>query len=191
MSTAHVFFAGLAAFVFAIAFGASAPNTPGTSGEPALCCAPSAEALADDASPLDRIKALAGTWVSVDEEGAATDQVVSIYRVTGGGTAVIETIFPGQEMEMITLYHLDGTDLVLTHYCMLGNQPSMTAKTITDDQIVFTCNDDGTFKSGHDEAHMHQGTIDFLGKNRIKTQWREIENGEVIYTAGFEVVRRK
>ncbi len=185
MSTAYVFFAGLVAFTFSIASGASAPT------EPAACCVPSSELTTEAASPLDRIKALVGTWVRVDEDGDATDEIVSQIRLTAGGSAVIETLFPDSDKEMITLYHLDGSDLVLTHYCMLGNQPGMTATTITDNKIVFTCNDDGTFQANHDEAHMHQGTLNFLGPDRMTTEWREIEKGELIYTAAFEVVRRK
>ena len=37
--------------------------------------------------------------------------------------------FPGTGHAMTTVYHLDGRDLVLTHYCMGGNQPRMRAKT--------------------------------------------------------------
>ena len=35
--------------------------------------------------------------------------------------------FPARRMEMVSLYHRDGADLVMTHYCMLGNQPLMKA----------------------------------------------------------------
>src|SRR3954463_13673328 len=76
---------------------------------------------------LERLKKLAGTWVAADKDGKPTDQVVSVIKVTAGGSAVHETLFPGQAMEMISLYHLDGTDLVMTHYCALGNQPRMKA----------------------------------------------------------------
>ena len=185
MSNAYVFFAGFAALLFSIVAGSTDP------GAPVACCAPSADATATAASPLDRIKALAGEWVRIDENGETTDDLISVYRVTAGGSAVIETLFPGQEMEMITLYHLDDGELVLTHYCMLGNQPAMSARTITDEKIVFECNGEGTFKDSEDEAHMHQGTLNLLGPDRMKTEWRELENGELVYTAAFEVVRRK
>src|SRR5258706_3522145 len=76
---------------------------------------------------LERLKKLAGTWVEADKDGKPTDKVVSIIKVTAGGSAVQETIFPGQPMEMMSVYHLDKGDLVMTHYCMLGNQPQMKA----------------------------------------------------------------
>src|SRR4029079_10646896 len=76
---------------------------------------------------FDKVKSLAGTWVAADKDGKPTDQVVSVINLTAGGTAIQETIFPGQAMEMVSVYTVDGPDFVMTHYCMLGNQPRMKA----------------------------------------------------------------
>src|SRR5262245_10260387 len=67
-------------------------------------------------SKLDIIKKLAGDWVEV-KDGKPTDKVVTTYRITAGGSAVEEVLFRDTPHEMITLYHLDGDDLMLTHYC--------------------------------------------------------------------------
>ena len=48
---------------------------------------------------LEKMKKLAGTWVAADKDGKPTDQVVSIIKVTAGGSAVHETLFPGQPQE--------------------------------------------------------------------------------------------
>ena len=74
---------------------------------------------------LDRLKKLAGTWVEADDKGQPTDTIVSVFKVTSNGSAVQETIFPGSDHEMVTVYYIDGPDLVLTHYCALGNQPHL------------------------------------------------------------------
>jgi hypothetical protein len=47
---------------------------------------------------LEKMKKLAGTWLMADQDGKPTDQVMSIIKVTAGGSAVQETIFPGQDM---------------------------------------------------------------------------------------------
>src|SRR5437868_11062744 len=78
-------------------------------------------------SGLETMKKLAGTWLAADKDGQPTDQVVSIIKVTAGGSAVHETLFPGQPHEMVSSYTVDGPDLVMTHYCVLGNQPRMKA----------------------------------------------------------------
>src|SRR6185295_16789205 len=76
---------------------------------------------------LEKMKTLVGTWVVADKDGKPTDEVVSVVKLTAGGSAVHETFFPGTPMEMVSISHLDKGELVMTHYCMLGNQPRMKA----------------------------------------------------------------
>jgi hypothetical protein len=84
------------------------------------------------------IKKFAGDW-----HGPAAMKGMplshSIYRVTAGGSAVQETIFPGTKMEMISMYHMDKGDLLMTHYCAIGNQPRMkfNPSTSTATELVF------------------------------------------------------
>jgi hypothetical protein len=77
---------------------------------------------------FEKLKTLVGTWVAADPSGKPTDQVVSVVRLTAGGSAIHETLFPGQPQEMVSIYTAEGPDLVMTHYCLLGNQPRMKAK---------------------------------------------------------------
>ena len=76
---------------------------------------------------MAKMKSLIGTWVKVDDKGDPTDEVVSVIKLTAGGSAVQETLFPGQPHEMVSMYTVDGDNLLMTHYCMLGNQPQMKA----------------------------------------------------------------
>ncbi len=87
---------------------------------------------------LEKMKKLAGTWLAADKDGKPTDQIQSIIKVTAGGSAVHETLFPGQPQEMVSVYTVDGPDLIMTHYCVLGNQPRMKADPKSpSNQIVF------------------------------------------------------
>ena len=72
---------------------------------------------------LEKMKKLVGTWMAADKDGKPTDQVASIIKVTAGGSAVHETLFPGQPQEMVSIYTVEGPDLIMTHYCVLG-QPA-------------------------------------------------------------------
>src|ERR1700748_891308 len=76
---------------------------------------------------LEKMKKLAGTWMVADKDGKATDQVASIVKLTAGGSAIHETLFPDSPMEMISVYTAEGPDLLMTHYCVLGNQPRLKA----------------------------------------------------------------
>ncbi len=138
---------------------------------------------------LDVIKKLAGTWVELGEDGQPTDKVANVWRVTSGGFTVVETVMPGTKDEMLTVYHMDGDDLVLTHYCMLQNQVRMKAR-FEKDKLIFEY-DGGTFVTSHDEAHMHRAEFTFVDEDHIKTRWEMFEKGENTYTASGDLVRRE
>lgn len=74
---------------------------------------------------LNRIKALAGRWTSTTSMfGKKDEQVFTEYTVTAGGSAVLETIFPGTPNEMVSLYYDDDNGkLAMTHYCVMRNRP--------------------------------------------------------------------
>ena len=144
-----------------------------------------------DSRGFDLLKGLAGTWVRLGEGGKPTDEVVSSIRVTAGGSAVHEVLFPGTEVEMITIYHQDGDDLVMTHYCMLGNQPRMKAEPGNEaGKVVFKCQGGSNMKS-EDDKHMHQETITVITKDHINVEWLEFENGAHNHTGKFDLVRKK
>jgi hypothetical protein len=127
---------------------------------------------------LERLKTLAGAWVEADKDGKPTDKVVSVYKVTAGGSAVQETIFPGQPMEMMSVYHLDRGDLVMTHYCMLGNQPKMKADPKSPkDQIRFEFAGGTNFDPAKD-MHMHEGTLKFVDDDHIEFSGAAWVNGK-------------
>ncbi len=101
------------------------------------------------------IKKLQGDWRGVPMmKGMPAAR--SIYRLTAGGSAVEETIFPGTQMEMVFVYHMDKGDLLMTHYCMLGNQPQLkfNARKSTPSDLYFDFAG-GTNLNPRRDAHMH------------------------------------
>ena len=55
---------------------------------------------------LNRIKALAGRWTSTTSMfGNKDEKVFTAYAITAGGSAVVETIFPGTPNEMVSVYY--------------------------------------------------------------------------------------
>lgn len=160
----------------------------------AVLCLAAGPLAQDDRSPikptLETLKALEGEWILLDPEGNPTDQVGLAYRVTSGGSAVLETIFPGTEHEMMTVYHMDGDDLVLTHYCHMGNQPRMKASEGSTESKILWEFVDATNLPSPDAPHMHDGTLEILGKNRLRSAWNLLENGERTFTAEFNLQRK-
>jgi hypothetical protein len=136
-----------------------------------------AQETAPAASAFDRFKALTGEWIDVDGAAGPKGAVLATYRLTGGGSAVVETLFPGARHEMTTIYHRDGNDMVLTHYCAGGNQPRMRARTVKANTVAFEFDGGTNFDPARD-SHMHDATIEFLGKDEIRAEWRSWDKGQ-------------
>jgi hypothetical protein len=117
---------------------------------------------------FEKMKKLAGTWLSAGEDGKPTDRVVSIIKVTAGGSAVHETLFPGQPQEMVSIYTVEGPDLVMTHYCVLGNQPRLKADPNSSaNQIDFQFAGGSNLDPAKDK-HMHSATLTIVDDDHIE-----------------------
>ncbi len=142
---------------------------------------------------LEKMKKLAGTWLVADKDGKPTEQVASVIKITAGGSVVHETLFPGQPQEMVSLYTVDGQDLIMTHYCVLGNQPRMKADPNSSaDQIVFRFAGGGNLDASKDK-HMHELTLTFIDDGHIEVQGTGWENGAPSkeMCCGQKLVRKK
>lgn len=157
----------------------------------ALSAADTAKAPAP-ADGLEPFKKLAGDWVGKTIQGHDHGQPLNVrYKVTAGGSAVVETMFPGSEHEMVTVIHRDGDQLVLTHYCMLGNQPRMKAPAKGDGKTVaFKFADATNLKSAKD-MHMHDVTFTFVDQDTLKAEWTHFQDGKDKGKAVFEFKRKK
>jgi hypothetical protein len=139
---------------------------------------------------LDRLKALAGDWVAAEDgEMAKKGDLVARYAVTAAGSAVVETVFPGSAHEMVTVYHADGPDLVLTHYCMEGNQPRMRARAAGGSRFNFTF-DGGTNIDPKRDRHMNSAVVELLGPDEIRSEWTELAEGKPVLVARSHLVRK-
>lgn len=160
----------------------------------AVAFAPAQDSKQDKAKKdprFEEIKKLAGDWVMLDEEGKVGKKVTLRYRVTAKGSAVIETLFVGQPEEMVTVYHRDGKDLVMTHYCAARNQPTLKAASkIEKKALSFACESVRNVAS-HDEGHMHAMTLTFVDDGKLKQAWTFAEKGKMGEEPRFTFVRKK
>jgi hypothetical protein len=156
----------------ALAAGCASPAA-GPDAAPAPEAFPVPEAAGPDLAKavFERFKGLAGAWKGEMGEGEAKAPTTVEYRVTGGGSAVEETLFRGTGHEMVTLYHLDGPRLLLTHYCAAGNQPTMVLVPGEDaarPRFEFLR---ATNLADPKEGHMHRAAFDFSEEGRLRTRW--------------------
>ncbi|MCB9915520.1 MAG: hypothetical protein H6828_10280 [Planctomycetes bacterium] len=147
--------------------------------------APSALTLAQ----FEGLKGLAGDWYAADEDGRPTGDLVLSYRVISNGSTLVERDFPGQPHEMVTAYSLDGGELVLTHYCALGNAPHMRAVPEGDaSEVHFECVRLGNAAS-HDDLHMHDAVFHLGEPGHLRSTWTLWVDGELGQAEDFVLVR--
>jgi hypothetical protein len=140
---------------------------------------------------LERFAQLAGDWVGKGKHGDMEHDARVSYKVTSGGSAVVETIDPGGDNEMVTVIHADGDALMLTHYCMLGNQPRMRAKPKAgDNKVAFEFVKATNMKSDK-EMHMRSVTYTFVNKDTLRAEWTMYTDGKDAGKAVFEMKRKK
>src|SRR5260370_10288773 len=142
-------------------------------------------------SALEPFKQLAGEWTGTGTHGGQKLEARIVYKVTSAGSAVVETIDPGGDHEMITVIHPNGDELALTHYCAIGNQPHMKAKPKSgENKVAFEFVKATNMKSDKD-MHMHNVTFTFVDKDNLKTEWTNYDEGKEAGKAVFQLKRKK
>jgi len=156
----------------------------------------------DAKAAFARIKTLAGTWKSKTSMEATADHAKEkgadhkgedsiVYKLTGAGSALVETQFPGQGHEMVSVYHLDGEDLRMTHYCAAGNQPRVKLDRANSkpNELIFLF-DGGTNLDPQKDRHIHGVTITFHDDGKVTSAWDGYADGKKAETAIFVMTRQ-
>ncbi len=153
-----------------------------------LLAALSAAAQSGPQQSFDQMKAFTGTWQGKDNMGGAVE--VS-YRMTSGGVLVseIQTAMKGHEEDMISMIHMDGARLLLTHYCAIGNQPRMTATASPDGKTITFNFLDATNLARPDAGHMQQVIFTSIDANHHIEEWHFADHGKET-VARFELERK-
>jgi hypothetical protein len=144
--------------------------------------APSSPASPDSRAALERLKTLVGRWEST-VKGSSSGPGTVTYSLTGGGSVLVENAGG-----MMTAYHLDKNQLVLTHFCGAGNQPRMRIKAADDRHIAFEMYD---ITNLADPQAYHSTNLDvvFLGADRVDLAYGGTRGGTAT-TQVFQLTRK-
>lgn len=126
---------------------------------------------------FERFKKLEGRWKGKSTKGWVEDVT---YKTIAEGSVVLGTSFDAHPNEtMLTLFHLDGDRLMLTHYCVAKNQPRLVATSFSEDgkTITFTFLD-GTNLPSRDRGHMDKVIFRFADENHVSSRWTWYQNGK-------------
>jgi hypothetical protein len=132
-------------------------------------------ASANAQESFDKLKMLSGSWEGQNSQG---DPLTVTYRLTAGGSALMSEIY-GHD-DMISMLHLDGDRLLMTHYCGAGNQPRMQAEASPDGKIFVFDFVDGTNLDASKIGHMYRAVFTIVTTDRHTEEWDFIQNGRVM-----------
>ena len=129
---------------------------------------------------FEQFEALAGEWVGMTNEDR---QLKVSYKLSVNGTVLVETweLRPG--LDALTLYHMDGDDLIATHYCPLGNQPRLRLESSSDGIYYFefvSATNMASMGEEHNQSFEFQirGANEFLrSETYVKAGGAELQSG--------------
>ena len=122
----------------------------------------------------EKMKTLEGTWTTKTEYGTS----VTTYRLTSGGSAMIQTLVSPGEGEMTTVFHPVGQTIVGTHYCLSMNQPTFVASPGSDPSVIsFAFKSVDNLKTP-DAGHMRTLTLKIADADHHSQVWGYREKGK-------------
>jgi hypothetical protein len=124
---------------------------------------------------FDMLKGMEGNWVGKNAQGQPL-QVT--FRLTSGGTALMSEIHGHGPENMITMFHMDGDRLLMTHYCGAGNQPRMKVVSSDAKSVSFEFVD-GT-NIGPGDGHMQNVTFTQPDADHHLEEWVFLDHGKEI-----------
>ena len=139
--------------------------------------------VVDAPAAFERLKALEGNWES-SRPGA--QPAVTRFELVANGTVLMEhysnPAMPGGG-HMVSAYHLDGDTLVLTHYCIAKNQPTLRADRFDaatgEIQFEFLR---ATNLPDQNTGHMRRALYRLEGPNQFTTEWEFFRDGKKTMT---------
>src|SRR5262245_6874263 len=155
-------------------------------GQPKAAAGAPEKIVYDAPAAMAFLTTTAGTWMPVSgaqHEHSATPAParpgagVSV-KTKAAGSAVVHTYRQGSPGEMETVFHMDGSNLLLTHYCALQNAPVLQfVKSDKPGELKFV------FKGGTNfdpkvDAHLHESTFQIIDKDTVEQRSTVFTNGK-------------
>lgn len=138
---------------------------------------------------FELFKKLDGRWIGRSTKGWTEDIT---FKTIAKGSVVVENSFDAHPNEtMMTMFYLDGSRLLLTHYCVAGSQPRLAATAFADNgrTITFTFLD-ATNLPSRDKGHMDKAVFRFKDENSFSSQWTWYQEGKESWMEEIQYERK-
>jgi len=138
---------------------------------------------------FSELKMLEGNWMGTHKTEKGEEEVPVNFALSSGGSILVEKMFAGEKKEMMSVYHPAGETVLMTHYCMLGNQPRMRLSKQSGKVFQFKFQDASNI--GKKDPHMHELKVTLEDDRHFSQEWSFYENGKLANTEVFHFVRKK
>ena len=130
---------------------------------------------------------LEGDWVGearvVPVGGDIAEATVSSTSVSFkiiGNSSVMQTFAAGTPAEMVSMYHQNGqNELIHTHYCAIGNQPSMTFRSSDQSGAIDFQFTKGTNMDVNVDPHAHHSFFKIIDEDTYESRTENWGGGKV------------
>lgn len=127
---------------------------------------------------FERMKQLVGNWEASMQMGQKTMKMKASYKLTSGGSALIETTHEGAPHEMVSVYHDNKNGkLTMTHYCAEHNQPKLVLAGMNNNTLTMDLASDSEIDVAN-EKHIHATAIQFEGADKMTQTWTSFAGGK-------------
>jgi len=100
-----------------------------------------------------------------------TEKLQADYYLTGNGSSLVENLIMGGVPMMTTVYHLDETDLRMTHYCAAKNQPRLKATKIDEGSQTTTFSFVDMTNGVSHPAHVEAFSVQIVDSDHLHLQF--------------------
>ena len=112
------------------------------------------------------------------DDAAVAATSVSFKNI--GNSSVMQTFAAGTPAEMVSMNHQNGKEeLIHTHYCAIGNQPSMTFRDSGEEGVIDFQFTKGTNMDVESSPHAHHSFMRMIDEDTYETRTENWGGGKV------------
>jgi hypothetical protein len=140
-----------------------------------------APAVGAGAAAFRQLKELVGEWRGQRTDGRG---IGVAYRLSALDSVLVETWDLGPGRESLTLYHMDGGELMASHFCPQGNQPRLKMTHSAGRRFDFTFHDATGVEPGQAVQHdfwIEIGRDGTITRSETYVQGEETETEQITY----------
>jgi hypothetical protein len=154
----------------------------------------------DASGAFEVLKGLEGSWVGEavvvrdgqsKAEGTKSPAKIT-FKTIANGTSVTATFAEATPVEMVSVFHQDGKNkLIHTHYCAVGNQPTMVFHDSDEPGLIRFLFASGTNMDVDKDRHVHNTSFRLVDDDTLETETDLWGGGKRTSVRYSKLVRQK